>query len=128
MISPLEQFKVLIILPINVGGIDISITNATIYLLVGILYLYVMVKKSTEEGKIIPNQMQRIAEMMYMFINNLVKQQGGRCSSILVISELSLRETFALGGLLFIVMFIGVVVVGGGLIYKFLILKNHDSG
>ena len=77
MISPLEQFKVLIILPIKVGGIDISITNATIYLLVGIMYLYVIVKRNREEGKIISNSMQRIAEMMYMFINNLVKQQAG---------------------------------------------------
>jgi len=77
MISPLEQFKILIILPINLLGVDISITNATIYLLVGTLYLYVVIKRSTEEGKIIPNPMQRIAEMMYIFINNLVKQQAG---------------------------------------------------
>jgi len=77
MISPLEQFKILIIVPLNLFGIDISMTNATIYLGIVIFYLYVVLKRSTEEGKIIPNPVQRIAEIMYIFINNLVKQQAG---------------------------------------------------
>ena len=77
MISPLEQFKILVIVPINIFGLDLSITNATLYLLLVIFFLYVIFKRGTDKAKIIPDALQRIAEIMYIFINNLVKQQAG---------------------------------------------------
>lgn len=77
MISPLEQFKILTIIPFNIFGFDISITNATIYLALVILYLYIIMKRGTDYIKIVPNSLQRVGELMYIFINNLVKQQAG---------------------------------------------------
>lgn len=77
MLSPLEQFKILIILPINILGIDISITNATIYLVLVTLYIYIIIKRGTEVAKLVPDSLQRMGELMYIFINNLVKQQAG---------------------------------------------------
>ena len=77
MFSPLEQFKIVVIVPLNFFGYDISFTNATIYLSLVLWFLFLIMKKGTEAGKIIPDPMQRVAELMYMFINNLVKQQAG---------------------------------------------------
>lgn len=77
MISPLEQFKILIIYPIDIFGFDLSLTNATVYLLLVIFFLYIIFKRGTESGKLIPNALQKVAEIMYIFINNLVKQQAG---------------------------------------------------
>ena len=55
---------------LKVGGIDYNKCN-TIFIR-GILYVYVIVKRNREEGEIIVNVMQRMAEMLYMFINSLV--------------------------------------------------------
>lgn len=77
LLSPLEQFKVIILQKLSLFGYDISITNSTIYLLLVSLYIYLIFKKGTEDGKIIPDGIQRLSEIMYIFINNLVKQQAG---------------------------------------------------
>jgi len=75
--SPLEQFKVVVVQPLNIFGFDLSITNSTVYLLLVAFFLYVIFKKGTESGNLIPDGMQRLSEIMYMFVNNLVKQQAG---------------------------------------------------
>ena len=77
MISPLEQFKILVIIPLSIFGFDISITNATIYFGLVVFFIYIIIKRGTDYAKIIPNFLQRIGELMYIFINNLVKQQAG---------------------------------------------------
>lgn len=77
MYSPLEQFKVLVLRPLGFLGYDISITNSTVYLVLACFFLYIVLKRGTEKGRFVPDGMQRMAELMYMFINNLVKQQAG---------------------------------------------------
>lgn len=131
MLSPLEQFKVVIIRPLGLFGYDLSVTNSTVYLLLSCLFLYVVFAKGTEKGRLIPDGMQRLAEMLYMFLNNLVKQQAGIKGlkyfpvllilfyMILFLNLLGLTPfaftctsqicyTFTLG----FSMFIGVVIVG----------------
>jgi F-type H+-transporting ATPase subunit a len=131
MLSPLEQFKVVIIRPLGLFGYDLSITNSTVYLLLACLFLYVVFAKGTEKGRLIPDGMQRLAEMLYIFLNNLVKQQAGIKGlkyfpvllilfyMILFLNLLGLTPfaftctsqicyTFTLG----FSMFIGVVIVG----------------
>lgn len=131
MLSPLEQFKVVIIRPLGLFGYDLSVTNSTVYLLLACLFLYVVFAKGTEKGRLIPDGMQRLAEMLYMFLNNLVKQQAGIKGlkyfpvllilfyMILFLNLLGLTPfaftctsqicyTFTLG----FSMFIGVVIVG----------------
>jgi ATP synthase subunit 6 len=75
--SPLEQFEVNIILPCTILGFDFSLTNATCYLLLVIFFLYIIFYRSVKEGYIIPNFIQRLAELLFIFLNNLVKQQAG---------------------------------------------------
>jgi F-type H+-transporting ATPase subunit a len=77
MHTPLEQFKIIVVIPLSILGFDFSISNATLYLgLVG-FFLYLIFKKGTENARIVPDPMQRLAELMYIFMNNLVKQQSG---------------------------------------------------
>ncbi len=75
--SPLEQFKLIVILPVSIFGVDISITNMVLYLILALFVLNYIVNSSTNKGLIIPTSLQRLSEIMYMFMNNLVKQQGG---------------------------------------------------
>jgi len=77
MITPLEQFKVIVLVPLNLGFFDFSITNTTLYLILVLFFLYCLFVKSVENARLIPNEMQRLAEISYIFMNNLVKQQAG---------------------------------------------------
>lgn len=75
--SPLEQFEIIVLIPLVFLGFDMSISNATVYLGVACFFLYVIFKKGTEDARLVPDPVQRLAEVMYIFMNNLVKQQSG---------------------------------------------------
>lgn len=75
--TPLEQFKIIVVLPLSILGFDFSVSNATLYLGLVCFFLYLIFKKGTEKARLIPDPMQRLAELMYIFMNNLVKQQAG---------------------------------------------------
>jgi F-type H+-transporting ATPase subunit a len=77
MVSPLEQFKILVIFPLNLFGLDLSITNASIYLCLVFFFIYIIFNSGTQQAKLVPDSLQKFAEILYIFINNLVKQQAG---------------------------------------------------
>lgn len=75
--TPLEQFKILVIFPMSFYGFDFSFTNASLYLLLASFFIYLIFRKGTEAAMIVPDGVQRLGEVMYLFMNNLVKQQAG---------------------------------------------------
>jgi len=77
MYSPLEQFKINVLVPFSIFGFDISISNATVYLFLSALFIYTLFSLGTKDGRIIADPIQRLAEILYLFSNNLVKQQAG---------------------------------------------------
>jgi F-type H+-transporting ATPase subunit a len=75
--SPLEQFKVKIVKPILFLGLDFSITNTTVYLFVVWGLFFIFLNMSNLTVYVLPHGMQRIGELMFLFVNGLVKQQAG---------------------------------------------------
>lgn len=75
--TPLEQFKIVVVYPISLLGLDLSITNATVYLLLSSFFIYLIFKRGVEDTRIVPNGLQRLGEVLYLFLYNLVKQQSG---------------------------------------------------
>ncbi len=75
--TPLEQFKIIVVEPIVIFGLDISITNATVYMSLASFFIYLVLCRGIRGGKVIGDGMQRLSELMYIFMNNLVKQQAG---------------------------------------------------
>lgn len=75
--SPLEQFKVIILKPYTMFGLDMSITNSTMYLLLVLFFLYVILKVGHDRTYVLPHGLQRLGELMFIFVNTVVKQQAG---------------------------------------------------
>lgn len=77
MLSPLEQFEIVVLQPIRIAGLDISVTNAGLYsafiLLVVSLFFYVAVSRPF----FVPTRWQSVAETFYLFILDMIKQQAG---------------------------------------------------
>jgi ATP synthase subunit 6 len=83
--SPLEQFEILPLFSLYLGGLDFSITNETIILVVIFFFistfLYASVKQSDSTLFIVPHRWQIIIEIIYkmvlsMIIDNIDAKRG----------------------------------------------------
>jgi ATP synthase subunit 6 len=83
--SPLEQFEILPLFSLYLGGLDFSITNETIILMVIFFlistFLYSCVKQSDSTLFIVPHRWQIIIEIIYkmvlsMIIDNIDAKRG----------------------------------------------------
>ena len=78
MNSPVEQFTIKTLYELNLMGIDISFTNASLFMMLSILgstgFLYLGSKKQA----IVPGRLQSLVEMSYEFVANMVKENAGK--------------------------------------------------
>ena len=79
MYTPLEQFEILLILPLNFLLLfDISITNMVFYIgLVSVTLFMFFWFTTVFNPEFIPVRLQLISELLYGFVLGLVKQQAG---------------------------------------------------
>ena len=78
MASPLAQFEIKTIIPINILNYDVSFTNSSLTMILSLLtiisFLYLGIKK----GHIIPNKIQSLVELSYEFIAGIVNDNIGK--------------------------------------------------
>lgn len=75
--SPLDQFKIKEIYPINIGSFNISLTNSSLYMLIATALIIIFMLKATSRKLLIPSRIQTIAESIYEFIDNLINGSIG---------------------------------------------------
>lgn len=77
MASPLDQFKIQEVVPLNVAGFDIGLTNSTIWMLIvlGAIYVFMM---GGLKGQLIPGRWQAAVEGLHGFVTNLIDQNIGK--------------------------------------------------
>ena len=77
--NPMHQFKVYKIGPeIEIFGINLSFTNASLFMIISALLVFVLLVLSTKEKKLIPSKMQFIAESLYNFIAKMISDTAGK--------------------------------------------------
>lgn len=80
--SPLDQFDILPLIPMNIGDLYFSFTNSSFSMLLTLslvlLLLYFVTKKGG--GNSVPNAWQSLVELIYDFVLNLVNEQIGGLS------------------------------------------------
>ena len=76
--NPMQQFSVRKIGPeINIGGVDLSFTNASLFMVLSASVILLFLYAGTKEKKIIPGKMQLIAEMFYTFVAKMISDTAG---------------------------------------------------
>ncbi len=75
--GPLDQFEILPIVPLSFGGVDISLTNSSLWMLIGTGAIIVFFLIATRAASLIPGRLQSAAEVMYEFIADLVRDTIG---------------------------------------------------
>ncbi len=77
MSSPLEQFELKTLVPLHIGGIDVSFTNSALFMLIAVVVAVSLLFICTTSKKIIPTIAQAGAETIYEFIYNLARETIG---------------------------------------------------
>ncbi len=76
--NPIEQFELHRIFPLEISGIETSFTNASLYMLLAALGVVGLMVAATSRKSIVPGRMQALAEMLYEFVANMVRQTAGK--------------------------------------------------
>ena len=76
--NPMQQFTVKRIGPeINIAGVDLSFTNASLFMVISATVIILFLFLGSKEKKIIPNKLQLIAEMSYTFVAKMISDTAG---------------------------------------------------
>ena len=76
--NPMTQFNVYRIGPeIKVGEIDISFTNASLFMIISTVTILLIFNFGAKKKSIIPNKMQLLGELSYSFIAKMISDTAG---------------------------------------------------
>ena len=77
--NPMHQFNVYKIGPeIKINGIDLSFTNASLFMLISGIFISLFLLLGTKDRKIVPGKFQLISEMLYNFISKMISDTAGK--------------------------------------------------
>ena len=77
--NPMHQFNVYKIGPeIKINGIDLSFTNASLFMLISGIFISLFLLLGTKDRKIVPGKFQVISEMLYNFISKMISDTAGK--------------------------------------------------
>jgi F0F1-type ATP synthase, subunit a len=75
--DPIHQFQISKWIPIEVGGLDLSFTNASAFMVATVAAAGAFLFLSTSNRGLIPTRAQSVAEMAYEFIANMLRDSAG---------------------------------------------------
>nr|UAD89513.1 ATP synthase F0 subunit a [Gracilaria changii] len=75
--SPLEQFEIVTLIPLTFFGLNISITNSVLFMLLAFLIAVLWISLSFYENTIVPNNWQLVNEMIYNVTSSMVQDNLG---------------------------------------------------
>ncbi|TDH38626.1 F0F1 ATP synthase subunit A [Pseudohoeflea suaedae] len=76
-VDPIHQFHLNDLIPVNIGGLDLSFTNSSLFMVIvavvtaGFLYL------TTANRGLVPTRLQSISEMSYEFVASMLRDGAG---------------------------------------------------
>ena len=75
--SPLEQFAIKTLIPLEVGGTNVSFTNSALFMVIAIVLAILFLTLSTRGRALVPGRWQCAAEIAYEFVANLLRDTVG---------------------------------------------------
>ena len=78
MASPLSQFEIQTIIPIEIMGHDISFTNSSLAMLVTVMLIFLFLLIGLKKASIIPSKSQSLVELTYEFIADMIGDNIGK--------------------------------------------------
>ena len=76
-VDPMHQFEIKKYIDLNLGGLDISFTNSSLFMLIAVTAISFFMIFSIRKNSIIPSRLQSVVEISYEFVSNMVRQNVG---------------------------------------------------
>lgn len=77
MSNPMEQFVIKPLVPLEVGGVDISFTNSALFMVLAVVVSTLLLGLCLRKRSIVPTAAQSIPETLYEFISGLLRENVG---------------------------------------------------
>jgi len=75
--DPMHQFEIQRILPLNIGGLDVSFTNSALFMVIIVVLVTLFTAASMGSRALVPGRMQSMAELSYEFVANMIRENAG---------------------------------------------------
>jgi F-type H+-transporting ATPase subunit a len=75
--SPLAQFTIERLVPLHIGRVDVSYTNAALMMTIVVVLVAGLLLAATRRAQLVPGRLQSIAELIYEFTARMVEDNLG---------------------------------------------------
>lgn len=75
--DPISQFKISELLPINIGSLDLSFTNSSLFMIATVVSASAFFYLTTSSRGLVPSRLQSVSEMAYEFVASMLRDAAG---------------------------------------------------
>jgi F-type H+-transporting ATPase subunit a len=75
--DPIHQFQIAKIVPIEIGGLDFSFTNSSLFMVASAVVAAGFLYLTTSGRGLVPSRLQSVSEMSYEFVANMLRDAAG---------------------------------------------------
>jgi len=75
--NPMEQFTIRPIVPLHIGGYDVSFTNQSLLMVLVAIAASLFLTLAMTKKSLVPSRAQSMAEMSYEFVANMIQTSAG---------------------------------------------------
>ena len=75
--NPMEQFKLQPLIPLHIGGYDVSFTNQSLLMVIVVVAASLFLTFAMSERRMVPSRLQSMAELSYEFVANMIHTSAG---------------------------------------------------
>ena len=75
--SPIHQFEINKLIPFKPFGVDASFTNSSLYMVLALGIISFFLISAMRQGSLVPGRVQSMAELVYKFVADTVRENVG---------------------------------------------------
>jgi F-type H+-transporting ATPase subunit a len=76
-LDPMHQFEITPLIPLHIGGYDLSFTNSTMWMFATVLLASAFLTLAIKRNALVPDRIQSVAEMIYEMVSSMVRSTMG---------------------------------------------------
>ncbi|VBB69200.1 ATP synthase F0 sector subunit a [invertebrate metagenome] len=78
MVSPVHQFEIQPLIPIQLGTVDLSFSNSALFMLIAVLAIYSFLARGIRDRSLVPGRWQSLVEVTYGFVASMIRDNVGK--------------------------------------------------
>ena len=78
MADPISQFKIKTLVPMEIGGLDLSFTNSALWLVIAAVASLSLFSYGMSRKALVPGRFQMFVEMFYEFVSSMIRDSMGQ--------------------------------------------------